>query len=47
MTEVQELQQRGRAMNVVQEFLVHKLLFPKVYLDAEFNGKIHRRRHNG
>jgi hypothetical protein len=39
MTEVQELQQRGRAMNVVQEFLVHKLLVPKVYLDAEFNGK--------
>jgi hypothetical protein len=29
----------GRAMNVVQEFLVRKLLFPKVYLDSEFNGK--------
>jgi len=39
MAEVQELQQRGRAMNVLQEFLVHKLLFPKVYLDAEFDGK--------
>ncbi len=25
-------------MNAVQEFLVHKLLFPKVYLDAEWNG---------
>lgn len=39
MTEVQERQQRGRAMNAVQEFLVHRLLFPKVYLGAEFNGK--------
>lgn len=38
MTEVQE-QQLGRAMNAVQEFLVHKLLFPKVYLDADWNGK--------
>src|ERR1017187_6236394 len=38
MTEVQELQKRGRAMNAVQEFLVHKLLFPKVYLDADWNG---------
>jgi hypothetical protein len=38
MLEVQELQQRGRAMNAVQEFLVHKLLFPKVYLDVDWNG---------
>lgn len=30
---------RGRAQNAVQEYLIHKLLFPKVYLDAEFNGK--------
>jgi hypothetical protein len=37
MAEVQE-QQLGRAMNAVQEFLVHKLLFPKVYLDADWNG---------
>jgi hypothetical protein len=37
MTEVQE-QQVGRAMNAVQEFLVHKLLFPKVYLNADWNG---------
>jgi hypothetical protein len=29
----------GRAKNAIQEYLVHKLLFPKVYLDAEFNGK--------
>ena len=39
MSELQELQQLGRAMNAVQEFLVHKLLFPKVYLDADWNGK--------
>jgi hypothetical protein len=25
-------------MNAVQEFLVHKLLYPKVYLDADWNG---------
>jgi hypothetical protein len=30
---------RGRAKNLVQEYLIHQLLFPKVYLDAEFNGK--------
>jgi hypothetical protein len=36
MNEVQE-QQLGRAMNAVQEFLVHKLLYPKVYLDADWN----------
>jgi len=29
----------GRAKNIVQDFLVHRLLYPKVYLDAEFNGK--------
>src|SRR5208283_3077906 len=38
MNEIEELQQRGRAMNAVQEFLVRKLLFPKVYLDADWNG---------
>jgi len=31
--------QRGRAKNAVQDYLTFKLLFPKVYLDAEFNGK--------
>ena len=25
-------------MNAVQEFLVHKLLYPRVYLDADWNG---------
>jgi len=29
----------GRAKNAVQDYLIHKLLFPNVYLDAEFNGK--------
>jgi hypothetical protein len=32
-------QDLGRAKNFIQEFLVHKLLFPKVYLDADWNGK--------
>jgi hypothetical protein len=41
MTELQELEiehYRGRAKNAVQDYLVHKLLYPKVYLDAEWNG---------
>ncbi len=29
----------GRAKNLVQEYLIRKLMFPKVFLDAEFNGK--------
>jgi len=29
----------GRAKNAVQDYLTHKLLYPKIYLDAEFNGK--------
>jgi hypothetical protein len=39
--EVQELQiehYRGRAKNAVQDYLVHKLLYPKVYLDADLDG---------
>ena len=32
-------QDLGRAKNFIQEFLVHKLLFPKIYLDADWNGK--------
>jgi hypothetical protein len=39
MIEVQMAHGLGRAKNVVQDYLVHKLLYPKVYLDAEFNGK--------
>jgi hypothetical protein len=34
-----EIQQGvGRAKNAVQDYLIRKLLYPKVYLDAEFNG---------
>lgn len=39
MAAVQTSLNAGRAKNLVQEFLVRKLLFPKVYLDVEFNGK--------
>jgi len=38
MIEIQDRQQLGRAINIVQEFLVHKLLFPKVYIEADWNG---------
>src|SRR5271157_3641622 len=41
MNEIQELQiehYRGRAKNAVQDYLVHKLLYPKVYLDADLDG---------
>ena len=39
MISIQMEHELGRAKNAVQEYLTHKLLFPKVYLDAEFNGK--------
>ena len=39
MIEIQMVHGLGRAKNAVQDYLIHKLLFPKVYLDAEFNGK--------
>lgn len=29
----------GRAKNAVQNYLIRKLLVPKIYLDTEFNGK--------
>ena len=38
MISIQMLHGLGRAKNAVQDYLTHKLLFPKVYLDAEFNG---------
>jgi hypothetical protein len=41
MSELQELQNQhdlGRAKNSVQSFLIRKLLIPKVYLDADWNG---------
>ena len=40
MTTVQMLHGLGRAKNAVQDYLIHKLLYPKVYLDTEFNGKM-------
>jgi hypothetical protein len=38
MMPIQMLHGLGRAKNAVQDYLIHKLLFPKVYLDTEFNG---------
>jgi hypothetical protein len=39
MTLLQTQQDLGRAKNVLQDFLVRKLLIPKVYLDARLNGE--------
>jgi len=39
MASIQMVHGLGRAKNELQDYLIHKLLFPKVYLDAEFNGK--------
>jgi len=42
MDELLELQvehYRGRAKNALQDYLVRKLLYPKVYLDAEWDGE--------
>jgi hypothetical protein len=30
----------GRAKNALQDYFIRKLLIPKIYLDAEWNGKI-------
>jgi hypothetical protein len=38
MPEVQVQQDLGRAKNAVQDFLIRKLLYPKVYLDADWSG---------
>ncbi len=38
MTPIQTVHGLGRAKNAVQDYLIHKLLFPKIYLDTEFNG---------
>jgi hypothetical protein len=41
MSELLELQiehYRGRAKNALQDYLVRKLLYPKVYLDANWDG---------
>ncbi|MGP8250451.1 MAG: hypothetical protein ACLQHF_00345 [Terracidiphilus sp.] len=38
MPELQTQQNLGRAKNAIQDYLIRKLLYPKVYLDAEWNG---------
>jgi hypothetical protein len=38
MTETETRQALGRAKNAVQEYLIRKLLVPKIYLDAEWSG---------
>ena len=38
MIETQAQQGIGRAMNALQEYLIRKLLLPKVYLDVLWNG---------
>jgi len=38
MIDLQTQQELGRAKNAVQDYLIHKLLYPKVYLDADWNG---------
>jgi hypothetical protein len=39
MDSIQMVYGLGRAKNALQDYLIQKLLFPNVYLDAEFNGK--------
>lgn len=39
MTLLQTQQDVGRAKNVLQDYLIRKLLIPKVYLDADWNGE--------
>ena len=38
MTETQAQQEIGRAMNALQNYLIRKLLLPKIYLDVIWNG---------
>jgi hypothetical protein len=38
MALLQTRQDLGRAKNFLQEYMIRKLLIPKVYLDAEWNG---------
>jgi hypothetical protein len=38
MTDAQLQQALGRAKNAVQEYLIRKLLVPKIYLDAQWGG---------
>lgn len=38
MPEVGTQQRMGRAKNAIQDYLIRKLLYPKVYLDADWSG---------
>jgi len=38
MPELDTQQNLGRAKNAIQDYLIRKLLYPKVYLDADWNG---------
>ncbi|MGH9600105.1 MAG: hypothetical protein ACRD27_09585 [Terracidiphilus sp.] len=38
MIDTQKQQYLGRAMNALQDYLIRKLLIPKIYLDTEWNG---------
>lgn len=38
MTETQTQQELGRAKNALQDYLIRKLVVPKVYLDADWDG---------
>jgi hypothetical protein len=38
MVQTEMQQDLGRAKNALQDYLIHKLLIPKVYLDADWNG---------
>jgi hypothetical protein len=40
MNQIQLQLEQGRAKNVVQDFLIRKLLIPKIYLDADWNGTL-------
>ena len=40
MIQTQIQQDLGRAKNALQDYLIHKLLIPKVYLDADWNGQL-------
>lgn len=39
MTNAEMTLELGRAKNALQEFLIRKLIFPKVYLDVDWNGE--------
>jgi hypothetical protein len=38
MIQAQTKQEIGRAKNAIQDYLIQRLLIPKVYLDADWNG---------